>query len=191
MAIEGIGNAVVQGGAALPGEPLRPEQRNIPAGRQPEPLPPYVVTISPEAKNGAFNDSGSGAVSSQGVSGNKGADGPQECQTCKNRRYVDRSNDATVSFQSPTRISPGAAEGAVRAHEQEHVSNEQAKASEKGQRVVFQSVSIQYSICPECGRSFVAGGTTTTVTKADEQAAVAQQSAAVNANASGRVDLTV
>jgi hypothetical protein len=158
----------VQGGAPLI-EPLRPEQRHLPDGRRQDPVPAYVVTISPEARTGSVNDRRDGAVSSQGVSDNKGTTGAQECQTCNNRRYVDRSDDATVSFQSPTRISPGAAEGAVRAHEQEHVSNEQAKAAEEGQRVVFQAVSIQYAICPECGRSFVAGGTTTTVTKAETQ----------------------
>jgi hypothetical protein len=182
MVVEGIGNAVVQGGA-LPGTPLRPEQRNVSDGRRQDPVPAYVVTISPEARAGSGNDRGDGAVSSQGVSDNKGTTGAQECQTCKNRRYVDRSNDATVSFQSPTRISPGAAEGAVRAHEQEHVSNEQAKAGEEGQRVVFQSVSIQYAICPECGRSFVAGGTTTTVTKAEAQPKSASSGGAVDLRA--------
>jgi ribosomal protein L32 len=88
-----------------------------------------------------------------------------ECQTCKSRRYKDDSNDPSVSFQTATRIAPGAEESAVRAHEQEHVSHEQTKARESGGRVVSQNVSIHYQICPECGRMYVSGGTTTTVTR--------------------------
>lgn len=181
MAVDGIGNAAVQGGTPVAGT-LLPRQQGTPAGRQSEPAPAYLVDISPEARSGSLRNRGDGAVSSQGVSDNKGAEGTKECQTCKNRRYVDRSNDSTVSFQSPTKLTPGAAEGAVRAHEQEHVSNEQAKATEQGQRVVFQSVSIQYSICPECGRSYVSGGTTTTVTKPE---------ARPGTSPGGSVDLTV
>lgn len=103
----------------------------------------------------------------------KGADGAarvagsKDCQTCKSRKYSDRSSDPTVSFQTPTSLSPEAASTAVRAHEQQHVVHEQARAQEKGLRVVSQSVSIHTAICPECGRSYVSGGTTTTTTKAD------------------------
>ena len=88
-----------------------------------------------------------------------------ECEACKNRKYVDGSNDPSVSFKTPTTIAPGAAYGAVRAHEQEHVTNENAKAQLNGGRVVSQSVAIHYAVCPECGRAYVSGGTTTTVTK--------------------------
>jgi hypothetical protein len=89
----------------------------------------------------------------------------KECQTCKNRKYQDGSNDPTVSFQTPTSLSPEAAETAVRAHEQEHVAHEQVNARSQGRRVVSQQVAIHYAICPDCGRSYVSGGTTTTVTK--------------------------
>jgi hypothetical protein len=91
--------------------------------------------------------------------------GHSECQTCKNRKYKDGSDDPTVSFQSATKLSPEIADTMVRAHEQEHVAHEQVKAKEEGRRVVSQQVAIHYAICPECGRSYVAGGTTTTVTK--------------------------
>jgi hypothetical protein len=114
-----------------------------------------------------------------------------DCQTCQSRKYVDRSNDPSVSFQTPTALSPAAAESAVRAHEQEHVSHEQAKASENGQEVVFQSVAIHYGICPECGRSYVAGGTTTTVTKAEVSPGATLANALADAVRSGSVDLTV
>lgn len=90
---------------------------------------------------------------------------PVECQTCKNRTYVDGSNDASVSFKTPTKISPASSFVAVRAHEQEHVVNETAKAEKSGGRVVTQSVAIHYAVCTECGRAYVSGGTTTTVTK--------------------------
>jgi hypothetical protein len=52
----------------------------------------------------------------------------------------------------------------VLAHEYEHVSNEKAKADEEGRRIVSQSVRLESSICPECGRSYISGGVTQTVT---------------------------
>ncbi len=92
---------------------------------------------------------------------------PKECETCKNRRYQDRSDDPTVSFQSAQSIPTGMAYGIVASHENEHVRNEQTRAKEDGRKVVFQSVSIHTDICPECGKMYISGGTTRTVTKAD------------------------
>ena len=40
-----------------------------------------------------------------------------ECQTCKNRKYVDGSNEANVSFKNAAHVSPEAASSAVRAHD--------------------------------------------------------------------------
>ena len=88
----------------------------------------------------------------------------KECQTCKNRKYKDGS-DEMVSFKSPTHISPQSAASAVRAHEQEHVSNAYSKAAMKDGKVIAASVSIHMGICPECGRTYVAGGTTHTQIK--------------------------
>lgn len=87
-----------------------------------------------------------------------------ECQTCENRRYQDGSNDPGVSFKSASKIS-GNAEAAVRGHEQEHVSRNRAKADREGKEIVYQSVVIKHAICPECGKNYVAGGETTTVTR--------------------------
>ena len=84
------------------------------------------------------------------------------CETCKNRKYVDQSDDASVSFQTPTNISPSMAGAAVAAHEQEHVRNEQANAQRDGREIVSQSVSLTYATCPECGKHYVSGGTTRT-----------------------------
>ena len=53
---------------------------------------------------------------------------PGECKTCASRTYQDKSDDPSVSFQSPTHISPQASGTAVMAHEQEHVINEKSKA---------------------------------------------------------------
>ena len=86
---------------------------------------------------------------------------PAECETCRTRKYQDGS-DEMVSFKSASHISPEAAPAAVRGHEGEHVSNAYKKASEKGGKVLQASVAIHTSICPECGRSYVSGGTTTT-----------------------------
>lgn len=90
--------------------------------------------------------------------------GPKECETCENRKYQDGS-DEMVSFKSATRISPESAASAVRAHEQEHVANAYQKAAAKGGEVIQAAVSIHTSICPECGRSYVSGGTTSTQIK--------------------------
>ena len=88
-----------------------------------------------------------------------------ECQTCKNRKYQDESDDPGVSFKSASTIAKGAAGAAVRGHEQEHVVRERAKADREGREVVSQSVTIKTGICPECGDSYVAGGETVTVTR--------------------------
>ncbi len=88
----------------------------------------------------------------------------EECQTCANRKYQDGSNEM-VSFKSPTNISPERAATAVRAHEQEHVTNAYAKAANNNGKVLSATVSIHTAICPECGRSYVSGGTTATQIK--------------------------
>ena len=94
----------------------------------------------------------------------------QECVTCKERRYQDRSSDGGVSMQSPTHLSPEEAGYAVRAHENEHAFREAAKAEEEGRDVVSNTIRIFTSCCPECGKTYVSGGETRTVTvsKCDE-----------------------
>ena len=91
------------------------------------------------------------------------------CHTCENRKYVDQSDDASVSFQTPTSVSPNMAAAAVASHEQEHVRNEQAKADRDDREIVNQSVTLHYDTCPECGKQYVSGGTTktTSISKSD------------------------
>jgi len=86
---------------------------------------------------------------------------PAECQTCKNRKYQDGS-DEMVSFKSAQHISPQAAPARVRGHEAEHVSNAYKDAAMNNGKVLQASVAIKTAICPECGRTYVCGGTTTT-----------------------------
>ena len=93
-----------------------------------------------------------------------------ECQTCKNRRYQDQSDDSGVSFQTASHIDPSAAYSAVRSHENEHVARNKTQAEQHGQKIAYQTVTINRAICPECGRSYVSGGVTHTVTKADDSA---------------------
>lgn len=87
-----------------------------------------------------------------------------KCETCENRRYQDGSNDPGVSFKTASKIS-GNAEAAVRGHEYEHVNRNQAKAAREDKEIVYQSVTLSRAICPECGKSYVSGGETVTVTK--------------------------
>ena len=92
-----------------------------------------------------------------------------KCETCENRKYQDGSDDPGVSFKTATRIAPEQAAAAVRGHEMEHVVREQASAAREDRKVVSQTVSIHTEICPECGDVYVSGGTTRTVTAAENQ----------------------
>lgn len=98
-----------------------------------------------------------------------------ECQTCKNRKYQDGSNDPGVSFKTATRLTPEQAATAVRGHEMEHVSHERARAEREDRKVVQQSVTIHTGICPECGDVYISGGTTRTTTAKDNSQELAQQ----------------
>lgn len=106
-----------------------------------------------------------GAGSTSDIMNNSGRKpSPEECETCKSRKYQDGS-DEMVSFKSAAHISPQAAATAVRSHEQEHVSNAYKKAAQKNGKVIAANVAIHTSVCPECGRSYVSGGTTSTQIK--------------------------
>lgn len=111
----------------------------------------YNLSQSAQKENGAMSLSASQSSATT-------------CETCKNRKYQDGS-DEMVSFKTPTHISPNSAASAVAAHESEHVSNAYSKAARNNGKVLQASVSLQTSICPECGRSYVSGGTTTTQIK--------------------------
>lgn len=88
--------------------------------------------------------------------------GTTECTTCENRKYVDGSNESNVSFKTPGKIKPEESYAKVLSHEQEHVSNAVAKGNKPGARLISATVSLKMSVCPECGRNYVAGGLTKT-----------------------------
>ncbi|MDO5601335.1 MAG: hypothetical protein Q4G07_01070 [Oscillospiraceae bacterium] len=104
----------------------------------------------------------------------KGRFDRNECETCKNRKYQDGSNDPGVSFKTAAHIAPEAAASTVRGHEMEHVVRERAKANREGRDVVNQRVVLHTGICPECGRPYISGGTTYTTTRAGDTGEVLQ-----------------
>lgn len=119
----------------------------------------------PAEKSGAIGEEPEKKGTSTGKKDPLGRKKPgEECETCKKRKYQDGS-DEMVSFKSAAHISPESAATRVRAHEQEHVSNAYNKAAEKNGKVISASVSIHTAICPECGRTYVSGGTTHTQIK--------------------------
>jgi hypothetical protein len=87
---------------------------------------------------------------------------PSECSTCRDRMYVDGSDEDNVSFKAPGHIAPQASAAVVSAHEHEHVANAVAKGREDGVELLSASVSLQTAVCPECGTVYVSGGTTKT-----------------------------
>ncbi len=93
---------------------------------------------------------------------------PAECQTCKERKYQDGS-DEMVSFKTAQHISPQAAGARVRGHEAEHVSNAYKDAAQNNGKVLQASVSIKTAVCPECGRTYVSGGETATKIKYSDE----------------------
>jgi hypothetical protein len=158
----------------------------------PWPGPAYTLDLSPQALAGTVasgekspppgltgeateNASAPDGTAKAGEIGEVG-----ECQTCANRKYVDGSDDPSVSFKSPTRLDPHRAAASVYSHEREHVSHERAAAEREDRKILRQSVSIHTGICPECGRVYVSGGETVTVSakKAPAPAAEAKKAPA-------------
>ena len=116
----------------------------------------------------------------------EGVEEDQKCETCENRTYVDGSNESDVSFKTPGRIAPEAAASKVLAHEYEHVRNAYQEDSKEGKELVSVSVSLKTAICPECGKTYVAGGETrTTMRSGAEENPYVKQMQAYN-NFAGR-----
>jgi len=120
--------------------------------------PAGSVTGAPQTGGAVVNPGESTVVSP----GRKSS--PAECETCSNRKYQDGS-DEMVPFKAAAHISPEASASVVRAHEQEHVSNAYKKAAQGDGKVIAANVSLKSAICPECGRSYIAGGVTSTKIK--------------------------
>jgi ferredoxin-like protein FixX len=96
------------------------------------------------------------------------AEGIYECHACNNRYYQDQSSDGGVSMQAPTRLSIAEAPSAVMGHEREHQFRDRMSAEASGREVVYGNVQVHTSLCGECGRVYVSGGKSTTVTRAKD-----------------------
>ncbi len=120
-----------------------------------------------DANKIAYNPSIQNQVENKTAAGvqKKDVEKVNDCQTCANRSYQDGSNDAGVSFKTPTKLTPQQASSAVVSHEKEHYGREAARAESENKDVLVNSIRIHSSICPECGKSYVSGGETTTVTR--------------------------
>ena len=117
------------------------------------------IKTGPEAERTVVRNPGE---STEKKAGRKSS--PAECQTCKERKYQDGS-DENVSFKAASHIDPNAAASRVRSHEQEHVSNAYKDAAQNNGKVLSCNVTIKSAVCPECGRTYVSGGTTHTQIK--------------------------
>ena len=190
----GVGAALAAGRAASPGTPVEPVspvstvEADAPRGIGymipflREGMDPTELAVRMRiryvdpvelgvGKGGRQGDSSAGL----GIDGVRETAREGECQTCKQRKYQDGSDDAGVSYKTPTRIAPEQAAAAVRGHEMEHVVRERAAAEREDRRVVSQSVTMHTAICPECGKVYVSGGTTRTTTAADTQPEQSEQ----------------
>lgn len=137
----------------MPSTASPPPSGTIPFGISPP------TTASPNAPS-----SGNRAAGNENAASALDALEPQgACETCASRKYVDKSDDPSVSFQTPTSVNPNMAAAVVASHEQEHVRNEHAKAQREDREIVSQSVTLTYDTCSECGKTYVSGGTTRTM----------------------------
>lgn len=146
--------------------------------------PAYLLDLSgqrPQAVAGAAEAGDASDPARAAENGGKadGARKPEsECQTCKNRKYQDGSDDAGVSFKSPGHISPESAASVVRAHEQEHVDIAKNEAmQDENKKLVSSAVRMYSAVCPECGRTYIAGGETNTVTRTAARAKASEEDA--------------
>lgn len=115
-----------------------------------------------------------------------------ECQTCAERKYVDGSDEGNVSFKAPGHIAPEASAGVVMSHEKEHVANAKREGNKPGNELISATVSLKTAICPECGRSYVAGGTTRTMIRyGDSEYDKNKKAADLDAVLGANVDLAV
>lgn len=73
---------------------------------------------------------------------------PAECETCKNRKYQDGSDEGDVSFKAAAHIDPKASAARVMGHEREHVSNAYKKAAENNGKVMACNVTLKTAVCP-------------------------------------------
>ena len=159
----------------LPGQEDGEEIPGLPGQEDEEEVPGLPGQEDEEEVPGLPGQKDEDGEDAQGAESAQEAMEEGECETCEKRKYQDGSDDMGVSFKAPTNIKPEQAASAVRGHEMEHVVREQAKAKREGREVVSQTVTMHTGICPECGKAYVSGGTTQTVTRAAADNSAGQQ----------------
>ncbi|MBO4996751.1 MAG: hypothetical protein J6D02_01995 [Lachnospira sp.] len=127
---------------------------------------PIYTPMKVTAVSGVGGVAGTGSLYGRhSVQDNQGIEKQKECQTCARRKYKDGSDEADVSFKTPGHISPEDSAAKVMAHEQEHVANARQEATADNKQLLSATVSLKLGVCPECGRTYVAGGETNTTMK--------------------------
>lgn len=151
------------------------------------------VSVASMPESSPFPTVGSPSVSKASTDNRtQKAESKGECQTCKERKYIDGSNEGNVSFKTPGHIAPESSAGVVRSHENEHVANAKREGNKPGNELVSANVSLKIAICPECGRSYVAGGTTRTTIKYGDSAYDKNKKASdLNALLGSNIDITL
>ncbi len=126
-----------------------------------------IYSASPVSRVGNVDGVSSGRLLPDSIRVDEGAgvSGPKECKTCERRKYKDGSDESDVSYQTPTHIDPGRSASAVMSHELEHVANARQEGMKDNKELISATVSLKIGVCPECGRTYVAGGETNTVIK--------------------------
>ncbi|MDD5949118.1 MAG: hypothetical protein PUC39_05235 [Lachnospiraceae bacterium] len=129
-------------------------------------MTPLYDTSRVAAVNGVDQVQGSRSLQEgRRVESNSGVSRPIECQTCKNRKYQDGSDESDVSFKAPGHISPEQSASTVMSHELQHVANARQEGAKENKQLLSATVSLKIGVCPECGRTYVAGGETNTTIK--------------------------
>ncbi len=159
-------------GPVSPAENAAPTRQTLLPGEEPETARPAGQG---EPEIAGLGDGNEKAESSEKTKSAREVVEESECQTCKERKYQDGSDDPGVSFKSPSHIDPDMAGAMVRGHENEHVVRDRAEAEQEDRKVVSQSVTYHTAICPECGRVYVSGGTTRTVTNGQAEMPAPEQ----------------
>lgn len=140
----------------------------------------YMLDVKAKSMSGgdgaskASQASQSSQASAAQMTAKAAKEGAKPCETCSTRTYTDGSSDPAVSFKSGASVAPQAAASAVMSHEREHVSNNAYSAQKEGREVISSTVQLQGGVCPDCGKNYIAGGTTTTVTANKRQSAYTQ-----------------
>ena len=123
---------------------------------------PYTVTSASASGVGSkavAGTAGAGYRDAAAVSGRTDLRGTAS-GAAEQGKGIDDEHKAKGARKSS--IAPQASASTVMTHEKQHVANAYQKAAEKNGEVVSCSVSLHTAVCPECGTTYVAGGTTNT-----------------------------